>query len=413
VEKEMRKKFPWYFFDSSDYDVDWDEVILTVDANVMLDLYRYNQATREALLVALESFKGRFWISHQTSIEFVRNRRIVISDMINEFENASNPIRNIESAINKAMGDIRGFRAIPKELIETFDADFMSACVRAREAIEKEKKAVPAFSTKDEVVQRIEAALEGQIGNKPSDITKDLDEAKRRRDNEIPPGYKDAKKPGLGFAGDYLMWNQILSHSKDRKKSVLFVTSENKEDWWEIKNGKTLNPRLELLEEAFEATGHKILIYHTDHFLKLHQESITGKSDESVLTEIREYYQAREPAVSVVQTEHHSDAFSRRGEIRITIARPLRNFTGTGRFKPALSVSPEVKVFILECPIDSPSITARANTGTTYDFNVHINSEEKGKVLPAGEYLLEYEALCGTLGENGGGKEATERPLVG
>ena len=44
----MRDKFPWYFFEKDDYEAAWSDGILTVDANVILDLYRYNQSTREA-----------------------------------------------------------------------------------------------------------------------------------------------------------------------------------------------------------------------------------------------------------------------------------------------------------------------------------------------------------------------------
>jgi len=63
----MRDRFPWYFVETKDYNEAWVSGVLTIDANVMLDLYRYNRETREALLKALESFKGRLWISHQTS----------------------------------------------------------------------------------------------------------------------------------------------------------------------------------------------------------------------------------------------------------------------------------------------------------------------------------------------------------
>ena len=38
----MRDKFPWYFFSKDDYDAAWDSGILTVDTNVILDLYRYD-----------------------------------------------------------------------------------------------------------------------------------------------------------------------------------------------------------------------------------------------------------------------------------------------------------------------------------------------------------------------------------
>ncbi|MEX2617548.1 MAG: PIN-like domain-containing protein [Alphaproteobacteria bacterium] len=249
--------------------------------------------------------------------------------------------------------------------------------------------------------------LDGCIGNEPDDIADDLKEAQRRKAENIPPGYMDDSKAGLGFAGDYLMWKQILSHGKEKQNSVILVTSESKEDWWEKKSGKRLNPRLELLQEAFEKTEQKILIYHTDQFLKLHQERTGGISDESVLEEIREYSLAREPAVSVSQEVDTAGKSSNSGRLRITIARPVRNFTGTGRLEPNLSSPPGVTARLEESPDEAPEVRVRAKTGTTFDFNIHVYSDEQDKMLPVGEYLLVYEASCGAQREDMGREEAS------
>ena len=40
----------------------------------------------------------------------------------------------------------------------------------------------------------------------------------------------------------------------------------------------------------------------------------------------------------------------------------------------------------------------RANTGTTFDFNVHVRSNERGNELPVGEYIVEYAASCDVKG---------------
>lgn len=392
----MRDRFPWYFLETKDFDAAWDEGVLTTDANVLLDLYRYNKETREALLTALESFKGKFWISHQTSKEFVKNRRTVISDMANDFAKAQKPIADLEKEIQAATKAIRACRVIPKELCENLEKEALEACRKVSGGIDKERADAPDFEQKDEVIERLEDALEGSIGSQPDDIANDLKEAQRRKDNKVPPGYMDDDKDGWGFAGDYLMWKQILSHCSEIKSPMILVTSETKEDWWERKSGKTLNPRLELLQEAFEKTGQKILIYHTDHFLKLHQDRLGKPANESVLEEIREYSLAREPAVNVVQETAYANNISNTGLLKISISRPVRNFTGSGRFSPEMSTSPQVTAKLVACPESSPDIAIRANTGTTFDFNVHVHSGERGRELPVGEYLVEYGASCNT-----------------
>lgn len=405
----MRDRFPWYFLEQADYEAAWVKATLTVDTNVILDLYRYNKSTREALLAALESFKGRFWISHQTAKEFVKNRRIVITDMRNDFDKAKKPVGEVEKALAVAIDAIRGCRVIPKELSEGFKSEIENACAKLCNGIDKEQTEIPDYESEDEIVKRIEAALDGRIGDQPEDTSDDLKEAQRRRTEKIPPGYMDDSKDGLGFAGDYLMWKQILSYSKDNKVPVILVTSETKEDWWEKKSGRTLNPRLELLKEAYETTGQRVLIYHTDQFLRLHQERTKGAFDETILQEIREYSLAREPAVSVSQEVSFSEKNSNAGKLKIVIARPVKNFTGTGRLDPVFSASPQVEARVVQCPEGTPEIRVRAATGTTFNFNVHVHSDERGKMLPVGEYFLEYEASCERQSEGAVGEDNAEQ----
>lgn len=396
----MRDKFCWYFFDHGDYETAWNEGILTVDANVILDLYRYNQSTREALLSALESFKGRLWISNQTANEFIKNRRVVITETRNDFDKAKKPLDDLEKALSAAVDAIRACRVIPRELSDSLDGKVREACQSLRDGIDSERTKAPDYDQDDEIVLRLEVALEDGIGKQPDNLEELIKEAERRKNEKIPPGYMDEGKDGTGFAGDFLMWKEILSHGKESDRSMILVTSETKEDWWEKKSGRTLNPRLELLREAYQETGKKILIYHTDQFLKLHQERTGGKSDETVLEEIREYSLAREPAVSVKQEVDNSDNTTNAGRLLISISRPVKNFTGTGRLEPNFLSSPDVSARLVESPSGAPSVRIRANTGTTFNFNVHVHSNEQGKLLPVGDYLLEYQASYGEFGQS-------------
>lgn len=390
----MRDRFSWYFLAKGDYDAAWKDGILTVDTNVILDLYRFNKSTQEALLEALESFKERFWISHQTAREFIKNRRVVITDMRNDFDRAKKPIDELENALQDAVMTISSCRVISNELSKKFEEGVSKACQSLRTGIEKESEEIPDYDDTDEIVKRLESALEGRIGTEPEDVEADLKEAQRRKEGKIPPGYLDDRKDGMGFAGDYLMWSQILTHCKEKKKPMILVTSETKEDWWEKKSGKILNPRLELLQEAFEETGQKIIIYRTNQFLRHYQKRTGSEADKRVFDEIKEHTLAREPVVSVSQEINTADTKSNSGRLRISIARPTRNFTGTGRFSPSLDSSPDVSVRLVEFPKGTPKASVRSNTGTTFDFNVHLHSAERSRLLPDGEYLFEYEASC-------------------
>ena len=386
--KNMRGQFPWYFLENEDTDAAWKEGILTVDANVMLDLYRYNKSTREELLSALERFNGRFWISHQTAKEFIWNRRSVISGINDDFVGVEKPINNVKATVS----EISKFRAIPDDLIEAFRDDIEKASSRILKGIKKERGHIPDYKKHDEVIERLEKALAktpgGGVGSLPNDIEEDVEEAQRRKDEKIPPGYEDDGKDGLKFAGDYFMWKQILSYCKENQKPMIFVTSESKGDWWQTKSGKTLSPRLELLQEAFEETGQKFLIYRTEQFLE--KQNILGvKVDKSILDEVSKH---SEPAVSTTQELDFADAEINMGRMIINISRPVKNFTGTGQLNPKMLSLPEMFVTLIERPEGTPECSVRANTGTIFNFNIHVHSRERNVMLPVGQYVLEYVA---------------------
>lgn len=70
-----------------------------------------------------------------------------------------------------------------------------------------------------------------------------------------PPGYKDAAKDDGGI-GDFLIWKTLLSLAS-KKKDLVFVTNEEKPDWF-VRSGKEpLYPRPELVAEYKDASGGK------------------------------------------------------------------------------------------------------------------------------------------------------------
>jgi len=51
-------------------------------------------------------------------------------------------------------------------------------------------------------------------------------------------------------------------------KYLIFITDDNKEDWWLIENGETLGSRPELIEEIFKFGVTSFYMYSSERFLK-------------------------------------------------------------------------------------------------------------------------------------------------
>jgi hypothetical protein len=77
--------------------------IVVPDANVLLNLYRYNEQTRNDLFLVLRALGDRLWVPHQVVVEFWRNREAVLQDP----RDISITIRELTSQRDKAINTFR------------------------------------------------------------------------------------------------------------------------------------------------------------------------------------------------------------------------------------------------------------------------------------------------------------------
>lgn len=397
----MKNDFIWYFRpDDAETKRIWKTGLLTLDANVLLDLYRYHENTRNSILRSLDSFKGRLWISNKTAEEFFRNRGKVIVGSSNGFKQAIDELEKLRKGHGGSLEQLRSNRIIDVNLVEKLAIALSDAIDCAEKAIAAAKDTFPDYLNQDPILDELLKHFDGAVG-KPfseAELKTAHTEAEHRKKNQIPPGYMDDGKDGDRPYGDYYMWRQILDHAKNTAKPMIFVTSERKEDWWERPSGKTVGPRLELLKEAHEYAAQRILIYQTDRFLQFAAELAGNEVDESAVEEIRAVDSLRTGATNAVRVISQSTTqrgqFLNKGELIIELLKPLFKFTASGHFEPQMFTAPNLRVGLIESPPGLPRHRIGAGTGTTHDFNVHLKSEEYGVFLPAGTYVFEYSARC-------------------
>ncbi|MHB1956312.1 MAG: PIN domain-containing protein [Sulfobacillus sp.] len=395
----MKSSFSWYFpvLDDERKKI-WDTGVLTVDANVLLDLYRYHENTRNSLLTCIESFKGRLWISRQAAQEFFRNRSKVIISSSKGFNQASDELSKLRKAVSAAKEQLQGNRLISNEITDKLNASISDALDKAGASITEAGTKHPNYLLSDPILDTLLTLFEGAVGDTFSeDQLKTLrSEADARRKNKVPPGYLDEDKDADRPFGDFFLWRQLLDHAKKLAQPMIFVTSERKEDWWERVSGQTVGPRLELIQEAYEYSGQRVLIYQTDHFLKFALERTGKQVDVSAVEEIRAVDSLRadvQNAVKVISQNVISNGPSlNKGTLAVELQRPLFKFTASGHFDPLMLDAPRLTVKLIENPDDLPRYRLGAGTGTVHDFNVHLKSEEYGVTLPAGRYTFEYIA---------------------
>ena len=99
----MKNKLPEYYQPSAD-DIKrlWNEGTIVLDANVLLNLFRYSTNSREELYKILEHYQDRLWIPYQVAFEFLENSKSlpaslskVISDTLKKIDSLSGALDSL------------------------------------------------------------------------------------------------------------------------------------------------------------------------------------------------------------------------------------------------------------------------------------------------------------------------------
>ena len=241
--------------------------LVVVDANVLLNLYRYNESTRDDLLGVLRHVAGRLWVPHQVIREFWRNRLGVLGSRGAGTDQALTALSKQQRATSDAI-----FQWAKTVAIDNAERDNLLKKVDALHAdleskIRSHAPSAPAAvggSASEPVIQQLEALLVGKVGAAPAqaDWEADVKEGNDRAARQFPPGYLDADKADSelpeGAAGDYLVWRQTVMEASSRGIDVLLVTGDEKEDWWWRHRSEFLGPRPELVDELKAVCGKQL-----------------------------------------------------------------------------------------------------------------------------------------------------------
>lgn len=264
----MRDKFKGYYKPTKDEeDFLWGRALIVMDANVVLDLYRFHSSTTRLYLDSLSKFANRLWLPYQIALEFHRNRPKVRAESPKAHQVRIKELDAFKNTISS--------KAYKSKLTSSKAQDALVAGIQA--AIDELKSEFEAIridsfpNTDDPILTKVSMLFEGRVGEKPTHQAHEelLKEGKNRFDQSIPPGYEDrGNKPSGEEYGDYFLWQQLMDHAKTSDHDVIFATEDAKPDWtWKV-NGDTIGPRPELIQEFREKTGRDIIFYSGKEFFR-------------------------------------------------------------------------------------------------------------------------------------------------
>lgn len=255
----------------------WERATFVFDTNVFLNLYRYSNKTRNQLLNAFRKLNDRVWMPYQVAYEFCKDRYKVINEVNSRFDGLS---KQVEDLITNLKKELR---------IDEKDSD-VEELKKYLEAwmIKKKTENYKMFDlTNDEVFLKLLELFDKKTGEPFSADEKKIIEkdGTERYAKKVPPGYKDEKKDENRF-GDLFVWNEILKYAEKEKVDIIFVTHDQKDDWWNKCGGKTIGPRIELRKEFLTKTGKLFHMYSMIQFLSFFVDDEEKSIDKTTVSEV-------------------------------------------------------------------------------------------------------------------------------
>lgn len=321
----MKKEFiGFYMPQEEDLKKAWssDKTLFVFDTNVLLKLYSYQPNTVKDFFSIVENLGEKIWLPHQVGLEF-QNRRLDIKmeekKKFKELNENINDILKVESAIKQKFLQGR-FPELDNATEKLFN-DIKKLLEDYKEVVDKCDKTQPSIRTHDIIREKLDKYFEGKIGKAytQAELNNIYTQGEERYKHKIPPGFKDNSKDktedyfykGIQYKrkfGDLILWRQIIDKSKDDAiENVIFITDDEKEDWWFItrENGKkVIGPLANLTHEIIDESNISLFhMYSTTAFFEDAKKLISINVQESSIEEIKNIHtnmEAKEKSINDV-----------------------------------------------------------------------------------------------------------------
>lgn len=280
------------------------------DTSALLSLYRKQQDLVDYFDMNIRNVNNDIRIPSTVQKEYNRNVSSAKIHLKNELiKNTKNFQKNIFDRVNQSLIQI-------SELLSNSDSPDLGTFVKLQnDSIEK-------LSDLNDFVRKLEISEDEKKTDKVSELMdnflmlsdnllptisrveqiKLMNEGYTRAKHHFPPGYMDMKdkyhslkkealkksqgqkKPEelIRYLGDYFIWAEIIKDVLNKEKNALFITSDLKEDWWEIPKKEydlvSYDAREELIEEFSELTGKRIKFIPFDLFVSFLESYNNQKS---------------------------------------------------------------------------------------------------------------------------------------
>jgi len=230
------------------------DVVFAVDTNVLLLPYTIRKDSLAEVQKFFDNIRSedRLFLPARVAREFIVNRDKKLADLIKMMGDLRSKINIGEKSISPILESVEGSTELADASAKLTDA--RKAYLSALSKIERE---IETWSGDDPVTKVYDSVFDKENIVSADESQEELArEWKVRRENRIPPGHKDSNKADTGI-GDFLIWKSILKIGKMQNRDLVFITGDEKGDWFVRSDGNGVYPRPELIAEYRSISGGK------------------------------------------------------------------------------------------------------------------------------------------------------------
>lgn len=388
--------------------------IVSFDTNVLLDLHRLHKAGVDELKKAIELCGGRAWLTNQVASEYIEHYEEVDNFAQNFFEACCSEFGKLEERgleiLNKFREQHPTNNKDIKDTLASLEGELKKFVTDSTDKYLRKGQALSEGTKGDEISQWVMEFFNGKTGAPFTEEERQerMDEAKKRFEARIPPGWADADKPEDRRYGDYFIWVQLQQKAGHEKKDMIFVTRDGKKDWFDdLGHGKS-RASLALLKEFHATTGRRrIFIFKPARFLERFLPLVLQQADLSrankAIKEIKKFqdYQdslsgdaksTRLPTVvKKAGWRKEYDSRSQSGGIDFSLRRDTRHFSLRTMRRIDYCENVAIDCRFMRAPSPTPAFIATCSLVPPRHVNIQIVAEEGEGPFRAGNYRLAYD----------------------
>lgn len=229
-----------------------DECKVVVDTNALLVPYTVSKSSLDTIKDTYARLidNKQLFIPGHVAREFAKNRAEKIKELYHQLSSSRSKQTQLLPGNYPLLASLQEY----KEVVN-IEKQINELLRQYRKFIEQILQHIRTWSWDDPVSNIYSQLFNSSVICDP-DFSQDIIDAnlKWRNDNKIPPGYKDGSKSENAI-GDLLIWHTILHIGQEHKKPIIFVSGDEKADWWYHSDTDNLFPRYELVDEYRRNSG--------------------------------------------------------------------------------------------------------------------------------------------------------------